>query len=65
MDELKNENPKYKEIPLKLIDERKEPNIANQYDYYYVPSYYIEDEKIHEGVATKDIIKQVYEKALK
>jgi hypothetical protein len=64
MEELKEENPKYGDIPLKIIDEGKEPDIASQYDYYYVPSYYIKEEKLHEGVATKDIVRQVFDKSL-
>jgi hypothetical protein len=63
MEELKKGNPNYGEVPVKIIDEGKEPAVANQYDYYYVPTYYIEGTKVHEGVASKEIIQQIYEKA--
>lgn len=63
MEELKRENPSYNDIPLKIIDEGKEPDLANEYDYYYVPTYYINEEKVHEGVATKEIIKNVFDRA--
>jgi hypothetical protein len=31
--------PAYSKIEVSLIDENKQPDIANQYDYYYVPCY--------------------------
>ncbi|WP_139903349.1 thioredoxin family protein [Clostridium thermarum] len=65
MEELKKEHPRYADVPVMIIDEGMEPEIANQYDYYYVPAYYIEGVKVHEGVASKEIIQQVYEKAMK
>lgn len=64
MEELKKDNPKYSEIDIKIIDEEREPEIAKKYDYYYVPTYFINGVKIHEGVPSKEIIKTVYEKAL-
>lgn len=64
MEELKKETPNYQKIPIKIIDEGKEPDIANQYDYYYVPTYYVGGEKRHEGATKKDIIKKIYEEAL-
>ncbi|NLM34357.1 MAG: glutaredoxin [Clostridiales bacterium] len=64
MEELKNENPAYANIQIKIIDEGKEPEIANQYDYYYVPTYYIGKEKLHEGAAKKEIIQKIFDKAL-
>jgi glutaredoxin len=64
MKELEQENPAYSDIEIKTIDENLEPDIAEQYDYYYVPTYYINGEKVHEGVATKEKIKQVFDTAL-
>lgn len=64
MNELTAENPNYKALDIKLIDEDLHPEISNQYDYYYVPTYYIENEKVHEGAATKEIIKDIFEKSM-
>lgn len=63
-EELKKENPKYQDLEIHMIDERLQPDLANQYDYYYVPTYYIDGVKLHEGAATKEKIKSVFEKAL-
>jgi len=64
MKELQAENPVYSKIEVSLIDENKQPDIANQYDYYYVPCYFIDDRKVHEGVASKEIVRQVLDQAL-
>lgn len=63
MDELMEEHPEYKEIPLKIIDENLEPEVANSYDYYLVPTYYVDGEKVHEGAASKEDVRQVFERA--
>ena len=65
MEELKNSNPKYANIEVTIIDEELKPEIANQYDYYYVPTYYVNGVKLHEGVPSKDIIIKVFEEACK
>lgn len=64
MEELKAENPAYKDIEVHLVEETKEKEIAEQHDYYFVPTYYLGDEKIHEGIATKEKIKAVFDKTL-
>ena len=64
MDELYAENPAYKAIEIEKIDEEKYADIAAQYDYYYVPTYYVGEEKRHEGVASLDIVRQVFDAAL-
>ena len=63
MEELKVENPKYSEVALSVIDERIHPEIADKYDYYYVPTYYVDGVKVHEGASSKEDIKAVLEKA--
>jgi len=64
MDEVFKSDVKYTEIPLKIIDEVEEPDLANTFDYYFVPTYYIDDEKVHEGAATFEIVKKVFDDAL-
>lgn len=63
MEDLKKENPEYSEVAVTIIDELVEPDLADQYDYYYVPTYYIDGTKVHEGAASKDIVKKVFEEA--
>ena len=64
MDELFTENAAYKMLEIKKIDELVEPDIAEQYDYYYVPTYYVGDRKMHEGAASLDKIRRVFDTAM-
>ncbi len=63
MDEVFEAHPEYRAVHLTIIDERREPDLANSYDYWYVPTYYVGDEKRHEGVATKEIVERVFAEA--
>ena len=63
-EELIAENPEYGKIPVKMIDENKESALADKYDYYYVPSYFIGDTKLFEGHAEKADVEKVFKAAL-
>lgn len=58
------ENPQYQTIDIEIIDEGEQYELANSYDYYYVPTYFVEGEKLHEGVATIKKIDAVLKAAL-
>ena len=64
-DELYAEHPEWKQIPIQIVDEVENPDYANQFDYYFVPTYYVDGKKVHEGAATKDIVRSVFEAASK
>ena len=63
MEEVFREHPEYKDVPLKIIDEGKERKLADAYDYFLVPTFYIGDQKVHEGVASKAIVEKVFSTA--
>jgi thiol-disulfide isomerase/thioredoxin len=63
IEDLKKENQKYSNIEVTIVDEERQPEIAKQYDYYYVPTFYVDGIKIYEGATSKDIVRQVFEKA--
>ena len=65
MDKLLAENSKYSALEIEKIDELVYPDIAEKYDYWYVPAYFAGEEKIHEGAASLGKIQQVFEAALK
>ncbi len=64
MDELTDKNPEYKNIEIERIEESKNAKIASTYDYYYVPTYYVDGQKIHEGVPSPEKIDNVFKRAL-
>lgn len=49
LDELFAENPAYRQIPLTKIEESQQPELADQYDYYAVPSFFVDGKKIFEA----------------
>lgn len=63
MDEVMQAHPEYAGLEITKIDEREQPQLAAQYDYYYVPTFYVDGEKVHEGVASKEIVEDVFAKA--
>ena len=70
LDELKEENPLYKKIEIETIEESDQPNEAEKYDYYCVPTLFCDEQKEYEansGESFKEIknnIKRVLDKAL-
>ena len=49
LEELVAENPAYKEVPLTMIEESREPALADTYDYYAVPSFFDGKTKLFEA----------------
>ena len=64
MDKLGDQHPEYAKLPVKLVEERQEKALADSYDYYYVPCYYVNGEKRAEGAIDKDGVKAVFDEAL-
>ncbi len=64
MMELKKEHPAYQNVEVDMIDENVHPEIAQKYDYYYVPTFFVEDKKYHEGVPSAEKIQAVFEAAI-
>lgn len=63
IEDLKKED-RYKAIEIDSIEEREHADIADKMDYYYVPCFYIENKKIHEGTVTEEDVKEVFEECL-
>lgn len=63
LEELCEQNPSYREIEIERVDETREKERAEQYDYFYVPCFYLGEEKLHEGAASLDAIRAVLDRA--
>lgn len=63
MNELYESHPEYKNLEIEIIDEVKQPDIANKYDYYFVPTYYLDGQKFHEGVPSREMVAELFKKA--
>ena len=63
IEELKAENPAYRNIPVKMIDESREKALADSYDYWYVPCFWMDGKKLYEGHAEKADVQAVLDAA--
>lgn len=64
MEELRAENQEYEGIPITTVNEAEQPDIAKQFEYYLVPTFFMDKSKLHEGVPSKDIIRGVFDRYL-
>lgn len=54
----------YASIKMITIDERIERELAKAHDYYLVPSFYYQDQKLFEGIMRKEDVQAVLDKAI-
>lgn len=64
IEDIKSENKQYQNLQFELIEESKNVKLANTYDYYFVPTFYVGDVKIHEGIPTRKKMEAVLKSAL-
>jgi glutaredoxin len=62
-EELLESHPEYREVPLRLVDERKEPQLAGSFDYWLVPTYYLGGMKLCEGFTQKRYVEDAFRRA--
>ena len=54
----------YKPVEIELIEESEQAELANQYDYYFVPTFYVDGIKVHEGGVYQNEVEEIFKKAL-
>lgn len=64
IEKLKQEHEEYRMIEIEAIEENEEPQKTEGYDYWYVPTYYVDDVKLLEGVPTIEQVEFVLKSAL-
>ena len=47
--ELTEQVPGYSDVEIEWIEESEHPEIADRYDYYRVPSFFLGEEKLYEA----------------
>lgn len=62
IDDLKKE-PAFADAEIEMIDETEQPALAETFDYWYVPTLYVDGEKLHEGVPSEEKLRAVFEAA--
>lgn len=61
--ELQGREP-YSKVHVELVDELSRPDYADKFDYYYVPTFYVDGKKVHEGHAECSDVERVLKMAL-
>jgi len=64
MDVLLLENTAYTSLTIEKIDGFQRLDLVGKYEYHYVPAFYVGEEKVHEGVASFDKIRRVFDAAM-
>lgn len=64
IEEAKAAHSELQSLQIELIEESEEPALADQYDYYYVPTFYIDGVKVHEGGIYPEEVEPLLRKAL-
>lgn len=64
MAELCEQHPEFAQVAVQIVDETVEKDFAESLDYYYVPTFFVAGEKLHEGRPTPDAIRRVFQAAL-
>lgn len=64
IEEAKAAHPELAAVEIEMIEESEQPALADTYDYYYVPTFYVGDVKVHEGGIWPDEVEKVLRKAL-
>ena len=64
--QLMEENDRYKSTPVKWVEESRNAELADHYDYYRVPSIFCGEEKLYEASPSQDFfsIKESIRKVL-
>ncbi|MCR5088915.1 MAG: thioredoxin family protein [Oscillospiraceae bacterium] len=58
LEELMSESPEYRNLTIRKVEESKQPCLADSYDYYAVPTFYVGNRKVfeaHIGMSYDDI----------
>ncbi len=61
---LQKEHPELAQVDIEMVDERRQRDRAAQYDYYLVPTFYVDGKKVHEGIVSKETVRSVLQQAL-
>ncbi len=64
IEQVKAAHPELAAVEVEMIDESKEPALCDTFDYYYVPTFFVDGKKVHEGGIYPDEVEKVLRKAL-
>lgn len=65
IEELKAAHAELAAVEIEMIEESEQPEVADRFDYYYVPTFYVDGVKEHEGGIYPEEVERILRKALK
>lgn len=57
-------HPELAAVEIETVEESEQPEVADRYDYYYVPTFYVDGVKVHEGGISADEVEALLRRAL-
>ena len=64
LDAIMDEHPEYRQLEIETVDETVERERARAHNYFYVPTFYIGEDKVHEGaVNSRDQVEKILREA--
>ncbi|MDE5624303.1 MAG: thioredoxin family protein [Alistipes sp.] len=63
--DAKAAHPELAAVEIETVEESEDPETAESFDYYYVPTFYVGEVKVHEGGIRPEEVEAVLRKALK
>jgi thioredoxin 1 len=64
IEQVRGEKEAYGKVEIVTVDEDKDKKYADSFDYYRVPTFYVDGVKVHEGAASIENIRKVFELAV-
>lgn len=64
IEELKAQYAELASVEIDMIEESEQPDVADKFDYYYVPTFYVDGEKVHEGGIYPEEVEAILRKVI-
>ena len=64
IEELKAEHAELAAVDIEMLEESELPDVADKFDYYYVPTFYVDGIKEHEGGIYPEEVERILRKPL-
>lgn len=64
IEEAKAADPALAAVEIEMIEESEQSALADTFDYYYVPTFYVDGVKVHEGGIYPDEVEKILRQAL-
>ena len=63
IESLKAQHKELAQVEIEMIEESEQKELADSFDYYYVPTFYVAGEKVHEGGIYPEEVEEILRKA--